>query len=57
MDNRRTTAVSDLEARIGHTFADRKLLEQSLTHASVGDGAKKTADNEVLEFIGDRVLG
>jgi ribonuclease-3 len=55
--DRRVAAVGDLERRIGHTFADRKLLEQALTHASVGDGAKKTADNEVLEFIGDRVLG
>ena len=57
MDNRRAAAVGDLERRIGHAFSDRTLLEQALTHASVGDGAKKTADNEVLEFIGDRVLG
>jgi ribonuclease-3 len=57
MDNRRAAAVGDLERRIGHAFSDRRLLEQALTHASVGDGAKKTADNEVLEFIGDRVLG
>lgn len=55
--DRRVAAVGDLERRIGHEFSDRKLLEQALTHASVGDGAKKTADNEVLEFIGDRVLG
>ena len=55
--DRRVVAVGDLERRIGHAFSDRKLLEQALTHASVGDGAKKTADNEVLEFIGDRVLG
>ncbi len=55
--DRRVVAVGDLERRIGHTFSDRHLLEQALTHASVGDGAKKTADNEVLEFIGDRVLG
>lgn len=57
MTDRRAVAVGDLERRIGHQFQDRKLLEQALTHASVGDGAKKTADNEVLEFIGDRVLG
>jgi ribonuclease-3 len=55
--DRRVAAVGDLERRIGYAFSDRKLLEQALTHASVGDGAKKTADNEVLEFIGDRVLG
>ena len=56
--DRRAAAVADLERRIGHTFQDRQLLELALTHASVGDGAKtKLGDNEVLEFIGDRVLG
>jgi ribonuclease-3 len=55
--DRRAVAVGDLERRIGHTFQDRQLLELALTHASVGDGAKKAGDNEVLEFIGDRVLG
>jgi ribonuclease-3 len=57
MTDRRAVAVGDLERRIGHVFQDRKLLELALTHASVGDGAKKAGDNEVLEFIGDRVLG
>jgi len=55
--DRRVAAVGDLERRIGHQFQDRELLERALTHASVGDGAKKVRDNEVLEFIGDRVLG
>ncbi|MDG2528644.1 ribonuclease III [Caulobacter endophyticus] len=56
--DRRVAAVGDLERRIGHRFEDRELLERALTHASVGDGAKaKVRDNEVLEFIGDRVLG
>jgi len=55
--DRRVAAVGDLERRIGHKFEDRELLERALTHASVGDGAKKVRDNEVLEFIGDRVLG
>src|SRR3990167_2156683 len=55
--DRRAAAVGDLERRIGHQFEDRELLERALTHASVGDGAKKVRDNEVLEFIGDRVLG
>jgi ribonuclease-3 len=55
--DRRVAAVGDLERRIGHRFNDRELLERALTHASVGDGAKKVRDNEVLEFIGDRVLG
>ncbi|MBN9319667.1 MAG: ribonuclease III [Caulobacterales bacterium 68-7] len=55
--NARATAVHTLEARIGYTFKDRELLERALTHASTGEGARKTANNEVLEFVGDRVLG
>jgi ribonuclease III len=54
--SRRAAAVADLERRIGHNFADRALLERALTHASVGEGAHKAADNERLEFLGDRVL-
>jgi ribonuclease-3 len=57
--NRRLTAIADLETRLGHVFADRDLLEQALTHASVraGGGARGLSDNERLEFLGDRVLG
>jgi ribonuclease-3 len=51
--DRRAEAVAELERRLGHRFADRALLERALTHASVGKGA---ADNERLEFLGDRVL-
>ncbi len=41
-----------LEAALGHTFSDRNLLVQALTHRSGG------ADNyERLEFLGDAVLG
>lgn len=54
--NARVDAVAELERRIGHTFADRDLLERALTHASVGDGAKSVRHNERLEFLGDRVL-
>jgi ribonuclease-3 len=58
----RETALSELEARLGHVFADRTLIDQALTHASIGEGARTTksgglADNERLEFLGDRVLG
>lgn len=39
---------------LGHSFADIALLEEALTHTS---GAKPGgADNERLEFLGDRVL-
>ncbi|MES2725438.1 MAG: ribonuclease III [Pseudomonadota bacterium] len=54
--NKREVAVSQLEARIGHAFQDRELLERALTHASVGSGSTKTPHNERLEFLGDRVL-
>ena len=53
----RHAAAAGLEQRIGHQFADRDLFERALTHASVGDGARKVRHNERLEFLGDRVLG
>jgi ribonuclease-3 len=55
--NARAAAVDALKARLGHPFADAGLLERALTHASVGGGTGKIRDNEVLEFIGDRVIG
>ncbi|HEY2706652.1 MAG TPA: ribonuclease III [Caulobacteraceae bacterium] len=51
--DKRAVAIADLEERLRYTFSDRALLEQALTHASVGKGAP---DNERLEFLGDRVL-
>ncbi|HEY6578492.1 MAG TPA: ribonuclease III [Rhizomicrobium sp.] len=45
--------LSGLEEKLGHVFADGKLLERALTHASIGS----QASNERLEFFGDRVLG
>ncbi|MBL4618000.1 MAG: ribonuclease III [Robiginitomaculum sp.] len=45
-----------LQAHIAYTFGDVDLLRRALTHGSVGDG-KPVADNERLEFLGDRVLG
>ena len=53
----RAAAVAALEARLRRSFADRDLLERALTHASVGEGARRVRDNERLEFLGDRVLG
>lgn len=50
-------AFSDLEIRIGYKFKDRGLLATAMTHSSYGDGRRKAADNERLEFLGDRVLG
>ena len=55
--NAREKAIAVLEARIGHTFQDRDLLERALTHPSVTEGARPTRHYERLEFLGDRVLG
>ena len=55
--NARATAAEALERRLGHRFADPALLERALTHASVGPGLKGRRDNEILEFLGDRVIG
>ncbi len=47
--------LADLEARLGHAFADRDLLNQALTHMS--GSQKRLATYQRLEFLGDRVLG
>ena len=49
--------LQPLEARLGYTFKDRKLLAMAVTHPSatqsfVPDGC----DNQRLEFLGDAVL-
>ena len=44
-----------LEARIGHVFARRELLEVALTHVSGASGDGRSYQR--LEFLGDRVLG
>ena len=43
--------LSTLTAALGHSFADRALLQTALTHRSFG-----VPNNERLEFIGDGVL-
>jgi ribonuclease-3 len=55
--NARAEAVEALVGRLGWRPADPALLERALTHASVAGGLTKGRDNEVLEFIGDRVIG
>lgn len=55
--SRRTEAVTALQQKLGHAFADPELLERALTHPSVGHGSPKVESYEVLEFLGDRVLG
>jgi len=54
-----------LESRIGHRFADPKLLERALTHRSwayenlpgESEEVVRAAENESFEFVGDSVLG
>lgn len=44
--------LSVLEERLGYTFKNRSFLQQALTHSSkIG-----SANNERIEFLGDRVL-
>jgi ribonuclease-3 len=65
-------SLDALETLLGHHFADRALLELSLTHRSVAheraqqepdsdsahtDSAAAHTDNEQLEFLGDAVVG
>jgi ribonuclease-3 len=57
-------SLGELEARLGHSFANRTLLEQALTHRSLTrEGTQESGveprreDNERLEFLGDAVVG
>ncbi len=46
-----------VEARIGHQFADKTLLERALTHSSALAQNQPARDSyQRLEFLGDRVL-
>ncbi len=47
--------IATLEAALGHTFKNRSLVEQALTHVSLHSG--QGAHYQRLEFLGDRVLG
>jgi ribonuclease III len=56
-----TAELGNLEKALGHTFANRVLLAQALTHKSrvyekFPEGQCST-DNEQLEFLGDAILG
>jgi ribonuclease-3 len=46
--------LQDLERSLGHSFENKSLLEQAVTHASATVGA--CTDNERLEFLGDAVV-
>ena len=53
---RQVQDVRALEARIGHVFANRRLIAAALTHVSAAAGSKRETYQR-LEFLGDRVLG
>lgn len=52
----KTDPLTALEQRIGHSFKNRALLKEALTHPSAFDGGKGRSYQR-LEFLGDRVLG
>jgi len=52
------TSETEIERRIGYVFDDRDLLVRALSHRSyANERGPDVDDNEVLEFLGDAVLG
>jgi ribonuclease III len=51
------TNLDRLERRLGYAFRDRGLLEKALTHSSYAFESPGVSDNELLEFLGDSVVG
>ena len=59
MSKKAKLELADLEARIGHQFRDREIVQRALTHLSApaAAGADRAQSYQRLEFLGDRVLG
>ncbi len=53
-----TLGLDALQARIGHFFRDKSLLEQAVTHPSgaIEAGKPRLLSYERLEFLGDSIL-
>jgi ribonuclease-3 len=49
-------SLDDLQHELGYKFIDAALLARCLTHVSY-EGSQVDGHNEVLEFLGDAVLG
>ena len=49
--------LAELEAAIGHAFADRGLLERAVTHSSYANERGDVESYETMEFLGDSVIG
>ncbi|MCE8006771.1 ribonuclease III [Aestuariivita sp.] len=52
---RLSAELKAFQQRIGHRFSEPSLLVRAVTHSSVASPTR--ADNQRLEFLGDRVLG
>ena len=50
-----STDIQAFTVAIGYTFRTPALLLQALTHPSMSSPTR--ADNQRLEFLGDRILG
>ncbi len=59
MARRNKPELAELEAVLGHVFADKDLLARALTHVSAPStgGGERVQSYQRLEFLGDRVLG
>ena len=51
--------ISQIEKKINYIFKDKEFLLQAITHSSYAyeNQNKDVVDNEVMEFLGDSVLG
>ena len=52
---KRSADITAFEQRLGHRFQSLDALIEALTHPSIASATR--ADNQRLEFLGDRVLG
>ena len=48
--------ISEIEEKIGYTFEKKYLLRQAFTRSTYAKENTGVADNEKLEFVGDKVL-
>jgi len=56
--SRKAKSLDELETRIGHSFADKAILERALTHISAASPKQgRGGSYQRLEFLGDHVLG
>ena len=55
ISSERQNELNELESKLGTTFQNKQIFNQSLTHSSYGH-ENTIPDNERLEFLGDAVL-